>query len=509
MAQQPPSAHRAEAASAPGGSQRIEKGWTVYDAVGRPIGNVTDTDTERGSIILDGRPTGFDTFEIPLSAVARSGDNEVHLSKAIDPVPPAAGGTPRLVDPPAGATPAGGSRSGTWAGSTAASTAAGTRAPAGSTGVAPESPQTFRELTPPYAAAESTARSGSSAPHRAEDEGSRSSVTKIATGALALGGLAATTYFLRRRMRRRSAFERFMDAAADYASYASSFADAASDFARQRHPAWWASLAAAALPIAYYAWPSKPTYRERARVQAEDAASFLDHYLGAYLGAKSGWLPANRRQRTPSRSGFEVPSDWRPAGWMPSPFWESSSSWRRPSDWSFEPKVFGPVGLLAAGAMAYYVTRRLTSRPRRGSRIADVMTRQPRAIHPDASVADAAAMMRRLNIGAIPVCDGSRLTGMLTDRDITLRSTADGRDPHLTPVRDVMSRGVAWATEDDPVEEATRIMREHRIRRLPIVDGQHSLVGVVSLGDLAVDVSDDELTGDALGEISEPSRPDR
>jgi CBS domain-containing protein len=133
------------------------------------------------------------------------------------------------------------------------------------------------------------------------------------------------------------------------------------------------------------------------------------------------------------------------------------------------------------------------------------MTRQPRVIQPDATVADAAAMMRQLDVGSLPVCDGSRLVGMVTDRDITTRSTADGRDPHLTPVRDVMSPGVAWATENDPVEEAARIMREQRIRRLPIVNERHSLVGVVSLGDLATDLHDDEVSGNTLERVSEPN----
>ncbi|MCC7370507.1 MAG: CBS domain-containing protein [Chloroflexi bacterium] len=137
------------------------------------------------------------------------------------------------------------------------------------------------------------------------------------------------------------------------------------------------------------------------------------------------------------------------------------------------------------------------------------MTRRPRTIHPNATVADAAALMRQLDVGGLPVCDGSRLIGMVTDRDIAIRSAADGHDPHLTPVRDIMSSGVAWATEDDPVEEAARIMREHRIRRLPIVDERHSLVGVVSLGDLAVDVNDRDLSGKALEEISAPSKPER
>jgi CBS domain-containing protein len=173
------------------------------------------------------------------------------------------------------------------------------------------------------------------------------------------------------------------------------------------------------------------------------------------------------------------------------------------------PDVIVPTALLAASALTFYMARRKSGRTGLGATIGDVMTRRPRVIQPDATVADAAGLMRQLNIGALPVCDGARLIGMLTDRDITLRSTADGRDPHLTTVRDVMSPGVAWATEDDPVEAAARIMREHRIRRLPIVNDRHNLVGVVSLGDLAVDVDDDEVSGDTLEEISRPSHPNR
>jgi CBS domain-containing protein len=135
------------------------------------------------------------------------------------------------------------------------------------------------------------------------------------------------------------------------------------------------------------------------------------------------------------------------------------------------------------------------------------MTRHPRTIRPDGTVAEAASMMRSLDVGSLPVCDGSRLVGMLTDRDIAVRSTADGRDPHTTYVRDVMSSGVAWASEHDPAEQAARIMKEHRVRRLPIVDERKNLVGIVSLGDLAVDAGDDRLSGETLERISEPSRP--
>jgi CBS domain-containing protein len=293
---------------------------------------------------------------------------------------------------------------------------------------------------------------------------------------------------------------------------AGQYFDVASKAARQRHPAWWAGLAAAALPVAYYAWPArKPTYTEKARHQTDDLASYLASLSDALqrMPSKSALTPDRLRSYVPhqlaSMSDFEMPSRWQ----MPGPaFWRSNGR-SSIGDWTPRPKLAGAIGALTAGAAALYLIRRATSKSRTGARIADVMTRQPRVIQPDATVADAASMMRQLDVGSLPVCDGTRLIGMLTDRDITIRATADGRDPHLTPVREVMSPGVAWANEDDPVEAAARIMREHRIRRLPIVDDRHSLVGVVSLGDLAVDVRDDDLSGETLERVSEKTRPAR
>jgi CBS domain-containing protein len=307
------------------------------------------------------------------------------------------------------------------------------------------------------------------------------SAKRLVGGALAVGGLAAATYIMRRR-HRKTTTERIADAVMEAFG-------TASDFARDRNPAWWVSLAAALLPAAYYAWPSSLTKTvQRAGSRGNRMDAWPDT-LGSYTTAVSTRVPSSDDLATMMRD-----------------------AWRRtmPSDGSMSvrPDLALTGGLLAASALAFYLARRST-RPSTGVRIADVMTRQPRVVQPDASVADAALMMRRLDIGALPVCDGSRLIGMLTDRDITLRSTADGRDPHLTPVRDIMTPGVAWASEDDPVEAAARIMRDHRIRRLPIVNERHSLVGVVSLGDLAVDFGDDQLSGDTLETISQPSRPDR
>jgi CBS domain-containing protein len=139
----------------------------------------------------------------------------------------------------------------------------------------------------------------------------------------------------------------------------------------------------------------------------------------------------------------------------------------------------------------------------------DVMTHQVEVVRPGAAVQEAAALMRDLDVGSLPVCDGTRLQGMVTDRDITIRATADGRDPRQTPVREVMTSELFYCFEDQPVEEAASLMEEHQIRRLPILNRQKDLVGIVSLGDLAVDTSDEELVGEVLEEVSEPARPQR
>ena len=507
MSEQRPADTRTGAiGSGRGAGQFIEKGWTVYDADRHPVGNVTEVDYGRNVLEADGRPQGYGSFEVPLSMVDSAGGNEVHLTKSVDTIAHTPGSSPRFVDQPAPSTTVSTTRSRSRARTESAATTVTTPPATGSRSQTSAATNetigagSMQDFSPPYASRHPTMGPEGVTPSWGDEPDNSWSAPKIAMAGLALGGLAAASYFLRRRMRRKTAFERFTDLASDYF-------DVASEFARNRHPAWWASLAAAALPIAYYAWPSpKPTYTEQARGSADDFASYVAGLAGTMPWLSGSESTAERVWRQmPSKSDFALPSSWQMPKRAP---WRSSD---RKADWDFSPRpdVAGAVGALAAGALTVYVIRKAISKPVKGRRVADVMTRQPRVIHPDATVADAAAIMRRMDVGALPVCDGSRLVGMLTDRDITTRSTADGRDPHLTTVRDVMSPGVAWATEDDPVEQAARIMREHRIRRLPIVDERHSLVGVVSLGDLAVDVGDDDLTGDTLERISEKSQAPR
>jgi CBS domain-containing protein len=139
--------------------------------------------------------------------------------------------------------------------------------------------------------------------------------------------------------------------------------------------------------------------------------------------------------------------------------------------------------------------------------IKQIMTRNVEVINPNTSLKEVAQKMRDLDVGSMPVCDGERLKGMLTDRDITIRATAEGQNPDSARATDVMTAAVYYCYEDQDVAEAAQVMEEKQIRRLPIVDRNKKLVGIVSLGDLAVDTGKERLAGEALTEISRPAKP--
>ncbi|MEV6957890.1 CBS domain-containing protein [Streptomyces sp. NPDC051207] len=129
--------------------------------------------------------------------------------------------------------------------------------------------------------------------------------------------------------------------------------------------------------------------------------------------------------------------------------------------------------------------------------VRDVMTPGVVAVRPDASVVEAALLMRTQNIGDVVVADGQRVVGMLTDRDITVRAVAGGSDPQTVSAHAVCTPDPLVVAPDDPVSTAVALMREHAVRRLPVVeDGMP--VGMVSLGDLAESEDPDS----ALADIS-------
>ncbi|MFC4729220.1 CBS domain-containing protein [Coralloluteibacterium thermophilus] len=137
-------------------------------------------------------------------------------------------------------------------------------------------------------------------------------------------------------------------------------------------------------------------------------------------------------------------------------------------------------------------------------RVSEVMTRDVRVASPQQSIQDAARMLAELDAGALPVGEGDRLVGMVTDRDIAVRGVAQGKGPE-TPVRDVMSSGTKYCFEDDDTDAVARNMGEQRIRRLPVVNRDKRLVGVVSLGDLTT--RREEAAGETLARVSEPGGP--
>jgi len=134
----------------------------------------------------------------------------------------------------------------------------------------------------------------------------------------------------------------------------------------------------------------------------------------------------------------------------------------------------------------------------------NLMSRDVKIISPDMTIGDAAKKMRDGDFGMMPVGEDDRMIGSISDRDIAIRAVAEGKDAG-TKVRDVMTEGIAWAYEDDTVEQAARIMSERQVRRLPILNRDKRLVGIVALGDFAVERSEMKPAAEALSEISKPS----
>ena len=135
-------------------------------------------------------------------------------------------------------------------------------------------------------------------------------------------------------------------------------------------------------------------------------------------------------------------------------------------------------------------------------KVSDVMTRDVQTVRPDQTAREAASFMLRADAGSIPVLEGDRLVGMITDRDIAVRGVAEGHGPD-TPVRELMTNDMVTAREDDDVDDVAARMSQAQVRRLPVIDDQERLCGIVSLGDLSRD-ADEDCASEALQGVSEP-----
>ncbi|MGF6447531.1 CBS domain-containing protein [Paraburkholderia youngii] len=138
--------------------------------------------------------------------------------------------------------------------------------------------------------------------------------------------------------------------------------------------------------------------------------------------------------------------------------------------------------------------------------VAQVMTRDVATIGAAQSIQQAAKLMDELNVGSLPVCDGANLLGMVTDRDIVVRAIAAGMSSDA-PIEDIVSGPVNWCFEDEDLDVAQKKMADAQIRRLPVVDREKHLVGIIALGDLATTA--DGGTSSTLSAASTPSTPDR
>ena len=137
--------------------------------------------------------------------------------------------------------------------------------------------------------------------------------------------------------------------------------------------------------------------------------------------------------------------------------------------------------------------------------VKDIMTRDVEVVHPDDAIKEAARKMRDRDIGFLPVCDGDRLVGVVTDRDLILRGLAEGTDPGTNIGRDLMTSPVVYCFDDQDVKEATRLMEDHQIRRVAVLRRENKrLVGVLSLGDIARS-STRKVSGEVLESVSEPA----
>jgi CBS domain-containing protein len=141
--------------------------------------------------------------------------------------------------------------------------------------------------------------------------------------------------------------------------------------------------------------------------------------------------------------------------------------------------------------------------------VSEIMTTDFEMIDATSSLTEAAEKMKSLNVGFLPVKEGTRLAGLLTDRDIVIRGLAEGRDPGSTQVKDIISSEVVYCYDDDSVEDVARLMEDNQIRRLIVINRDHTPVGIVTIGDIAVKSGQEQLAGEVLERVSEPAAPVR
>lgn len=140
-------------------------------------------------------------------------------------------------------------------------------------------------------------------------------------------------------------------------------------------------------------------------------------------------------------------------------------------------------------------------------KVNELMSRDIKEIGPQSSLQEAAQRMREFDVGSLPVVENRKLLGVITDRDITVRSTAAGVSPQDARVGDVMTPNLIFCYEDEDVEVAAELMEERQVRRLPVLNRDNQLIGILALADLALRQQNEHLCSEVLHEVSQPSQP--
>lgn len=141
-------------------------------------------------------------------------------------------------------------------------------------------------------------------------------------------------------------------------------------------------------------------------------------------------------------------------------------------------------------------------------KVKDIMTPNVEYTDPNTSIKEAARKMKSSDFGALPIGENDRLVGMLTDRDITIRSVAEGKDPEKTTVREAMSENISYIYDDQDLTELADLMKKEQIRRVVVLNRDKRMVGIASLGDLTIDGEDVGLGGEVLKKVSQPTKND-
>ncbi len=138
--------------------------------------------------------------------------------------------------------------------------------------------------------------------------------------------------------------------------------------------------------------------------------------------------------------------------------------------------------------------------------VREIMSSNVKQIGSSAMIAEAAERMRKYDVGVLPVIQDRKTIGLITDRDIVIRAVAAGIDPRTTPVKDVITPGAVCCNEHEEVEKAARLMEDNQVHRVLVVDSENKMVGILSVGDLAMKTSDEHLAHEVLERVCEPVR---